>query len=63
MGVHYFGDVLAGAWTALLFLPLVAAAVNTAYGKWRIEGSRMEGLARVCGLVLIGLIVYLVRYS
>lgn len=63
MGVHYLGDVLAGAGTALLFLSLVAAAVNAFYGKWKIEGARMEGLARLCGLVLAGLIVYLVRYS
>jgi undecaprenyl-diphosphatase len=63
MGVHYLGDVLAGAGTALLFLPLVAAAANAVYGKWRIGGTRMESLARICGLVLVGLIFYLVRYS
>ncbi len=63
MGVHYLGDVLAGAGTAFLFLPPVAAAANAVYGKWRIEGARMEGLARVCGFILVGLIFYLVRYS
>ncbi len=63
MGVHYLGDVLAGAGTAFLFLPLLAAAVNAFYGKWRIEGARMEGLARICGLVLSAMIFYLVRYS
>jgi len=63
IGVHYLGDVLAGAGTAFLFLPLVAFAVNVFYRKTRMAGARMEGLASVCGLILVGLIFYLIRYS
>lgn len=63
LGVHYLGDILAGAGTALLFLPLVALAVNALYRRERIEGARMERLARACGLILVGMIFYLVRYS
>jgi undecaprenyl-diphosphatase len=63
MGVHYLGDVLAGAGTALLLLPLVAMAANELYRRKRVEGARMEMLARVCGLILAGMIFYLVRYS
>jgi len=63
MGVHYLGDVLAGAGTAFLFLPLVAAAANVFYRKLGIAGARMEWLARACGFILLGLIYYLIRYS
>lgn len=63
MGVHYPGDVLAGAGTAFLLLPLVAAAANGLYRKLGIAGARMEWLARVCGFVFLGLIYYLIRYS
>jgi membrane-associated phospholipid phosphatase len=63
MGVHYLGDVLAGAGTALLLLPLVAMAANELYRRKRVEGARMERLAHVCGLILAGMIFYLVRYS
>lgn len=63
LGVHYLGDVLAGAGTALLFLPLVVMAANVLYRKERVEGSRMEGLAVACGLILVVMIFYLIRYS
>lgn len=63
MGVHYLSDILAGAGTALLFLPLVAMAVNALYRKKGVEGAKMESLARVCGFILAGMIFYLVRYS
>ena len=63
MGVHYLGDALAGAGTALLFLPLVAMAVDALYRRNRVEGAKMERLARVCGFILAGMIFYLIRYS
>lgn len=63
MGVHYLGDVLAGAGTALLFLPLVIMAANALYRWKRIEGASMERLVRVCGLSFVVMIFYLVRYS
>jgi undecaprenyl-diphosphatase len=63
MGVHYLGDVLAGAGTALLFLPLIVMAANALYRWKKVEGARMQSLARVCGLILAGMIFYLVRYS
>jgi undecaprenyl-diphosphatase len=63
LGVHYLGDILAGAGTALLFLPLVAMTVNALYRRKNVEGARMERLARVCGFILAGMIFYLLRYS
>ena len=63
MGVHYLGDVLAGAGTAFLFLPLVAAAANVLYIKLEIAGARMERLAVACGFILVGVVFYLIRYS
>ncbi len=63
LGVHYLGDILAGAGTAFLFLPLVVLAANALYRRKRVEGARMERLVRVCGLILVGMIFYLVRYS
>lgn len=63
MGVHYLSDILGGAGTALIFLPLVIMAANALYRRERIEGARMERLAGVCGLILVVMIFYLVRYS
>lgn len=63
LGVHYPADVLAGAGTALLFLPLVAALVDAAYRRWAVRGARMDGLARLCGVLFLVMIFYLIRFS
>lgn len=63
LGVHYLGDILAGAGTALIFLPLVVFATNAIYRRNRVGAAKMEKLAVVCGLILVVMIFYLIRYS
>ena len=63
LGVHDLSDILAGTGTALLFLPIAAAAANAVYKERRLTEARLERLAAACGLVMLGLIYYLIHYS
>jgi len=63
LGVHYLSDVLAGIGTALLFLPIATAAANTIYKKRHVTEAGLSRMSAVCGLVMLGLIFYLVHYS
>lgn len=63
LGVHDLSDILAGIGTALLFLPIAAAAANAIYRERRLTEARLERLAAACGLVMLGLIYYLIHYS
>jgi len=63
LGVHYLSDILAGIGTGLLFLPLAAAAANAIYKEVRLTETGLGRLAAACGLVMLGMIFYLIRYS
>ena len=63
LGVHYLSDVLAGIGTALLFLPIAAAAANAIYKERRLTDAGLGRLSAACGLVMLGLIYYLIHYS
>lgn len=63
LGVHYLSDVLAGIGTALLFLPIAAAAANAIYEKRRVTEAGLGRMSAICGLVMLGLIFYLIHYS
>ena len=63
LGVHDLSDILAGCGTALLFLPIAAAAANAFYKERGLTEARLGRFAAVCGLVMIGLIYYLIHYS
>lgn len=63
LGVHDLSDILAGIGTALLFLPIAAAAANAIYKERRLTDAGLGRLSAACGLVMLGLIYYLIHYS
>jgi len=63
LGVHYLSDVLAGIGTALLFLPIATVAANTIYENRRVTEAGLGRMSTICGLVMVGLIFYLIHYS
>jgi undecaprenyl-diphosphatase len=63
LGVHYLSDVLAGIGTALLFLPIATVAANAIYKKRRVTEAGLGRMSAICGLVMLGLIFYLIHYS
>jgi len=63
LGVHYLSDVLAGIGTALLFLPIATVAANAIYEKRRVTEAGLGRMSAICGLVMLGLIFYLLHYS
>lgn len=63
LGVHYLSDILAGIGTALLFLPIATAAANAIYKERRLTEAGLGRLAAACGLIMLGLVYYLIRYS
>jgi membrane-associated phospholipid phosphatase len=63
LGVHFLSDILAGIGTALIVLPLAAAAANMIYAAKGMTEKNAEKIAAVCGLILLGLIFYLVPNS
>jgi undecaprenyl-diphosphatase len=63
LGVHYLSDVLAGIGTAFLFLPIATVAANEIYEKRRVTEAGLGRISAICGLVMLGLIFYLIHYS
>jgi len=63
LGVHYLSDILAGIGTALLFLPIATAAANAIYKERRLAEAGLGRMSAICGLVMLGLIFYLIHYS
>ena len=63
LGVHYLSDILAGIGIALLFLPIAAAAANAIYKERRLTEAGLGRMSAICGLVMLGLIFYLIHYS
>ena len=63
LGVHFLSDILAGIGTAFIVLPLAASAANAIYTAKGMTEKNAEKIAVVCGLILLGLIFYLVPNS
>jgi membrane-associated phospholipid phosphatase len=63
LGVHFLGDILAGIGTALIALPLAAAASNAVYSAKGMTEKRAGILAVICGLILLVLIFVFIRNS
>lgn len=62
LGVHDLSDILAGIGTALLFLPIAAAAANAIYKERRLTEAGLGRMSAICALVMLGLIFYLIHY-
>jgi len=63
LGVHDLSDILAGIGTGLLFLPVAAAAANTFYQGIRLTEARIGRFSAACGLIMLGMIFYLIHSS
>jgi membrane-associated phospholipid phosphatase len=58
LGAHFVSDVLAGAATALMFVPLATVLSNKILRNMTKE--RFEFAVKIWGVILLGLMVYLV---